>query len=1653
LGFELAKAEVVDLTVICRNFPERPPSEVVRENLLFTIDRMFESGVDVVIIEGEESIGKTTLLAQYARRYPDEALSIFIKPMSRYFYDPEFIRPILCEQVHWALYREALTKELIDKSFLNTHLPRLQKRAINRQKNFYFIVDGLHHIPVEDNSAHEIILREMLPLGLPRFRFLLSGDAKNIGKYLHRTVSLKPFLLTTFSLGESEKYLESLSLKRIEAEELHKMCRGIPGNLSSVRRIIESGVNVQTIFNADPENLPDFISIEWRKYAELNQKFKDLLAVIAYGRSFLSINDLVRITTIDSVQIEEFIHKCSILAIDPKTNQIGFISEPHRKFVSHQLRDLKEEATNMLIDDLLKDAQSDLALKYLPIYYDQAGRSRDLLNYLTPDIISKLLDRSQSLSTVQHITDLGLNTARALDSEDALVRFSMHKSVINEITGADIWASEIEAMMALKYGESALAIAQNASSEEERFHLLALIAKIQCKNGKLPDQSIMEQIQRLYQQIDPKSLGDRAIEIASILIWSDPSLAIQMVDAATDVKDKKETDWAFSRLSIEARVARKEQVHLPGAVEKTLQRISDPKLQEFTAALAVFFGDCTAEEVIELVDKVDSRYRLLLLRHWAISNEKRMDAADVIDYALNLLIMDTTYTPKTRDFREIAYPLPSVAATDVSRSKELVGRFDSQKSSVENLGTTEDYVGLQLLLAETESKYDFDSAYNRVLEAYWYIAGLEELSIKTDCLALMVTYLPRIDPEDKIESREGLQKLLQEEQEQYINQLLCMTGDHYLTSRNTIRALGKNKPAAALDLAGNLNTQDRRDRAFDDVVNVIIEFPINMDNLPYLTQAVNSIIDQEYRGLVIDKIVRRLESYTDNVQPLIKAILPLIESIKDIGNAYLRCKASCFAYSLLARSKNDEFSTLATRLLELMKSSWVSIDVVWNRVDAGFRIVEKLAENFPDASKAFLEETEKLRRSINIHAEEYALTYLACLRLAIRSYGGLLPKHLNTKDDIDRLTELIDRIPSHGERAGLFAELAFQCYLNNDLASCQGIVANHVKPLLDSISKDDPDYKTSVLTAAIPSLYRANRITALEMISNLPEYKRDLVYIQICDSILRKTPLSDPYDFTMHDSYLISYDDAVEICDLIEHFSTDANIYIYIELLIDSLLSKVNRIRFTTQQKIDIANRLQNIVDRKLPDQNNIKHDGYKIITRAQIGRLMQEKAPFWDRLLKESRNIPNTADKALVLYTVADSFPTKMHSKRDEIIDESIEIINSIPVILEKVDHYQALAERIASFNMNKARHFLQSAMELSVKSSDTDDVVYPKQRRIIDLAYKIDPSFADQLASVVDNDPARVLAQVELRQHLKTLKLKEKMLATSQDAIDSKSHISLYPQAAWMNLAALNSGKISTFHFSQLVPYIQDAATLPISEAYPILAWIIENTTRRMSNTPQARSSIIPIFNTTLQGAELAARLTTRFTHRLDLIKKDAIRRSGISKSVIIKARERDKAIKLLSQWFEDEVQDYLKICDPYFSHEDLDILRLLYFVKPNCEVYVLTSRKHQDKGIQNLEDHYRSYWRSHFPGIKLPKIEIIVVGTQSSGDSPIHERWLLTNETGLRIGTSYNSLGITKTSEISFLTQDEAAQRELEADKYLKREKQEYNNERIDYLLFTL
>lgn len=1646
----MVDAKVMDLTVACQSFPDLPDSEIYRENILSAVETIFAGNVEIVIVEATEGMGKTTLLTQFVRRHPQHALSLFIKDTSRWTSAPELLLRDLSNQLRWILtHQELQAEDVTNEATLGVDLYELRKRARRKGETYYFVIDGLNEVPEQVQGA----ILDLLPFGNPTsFRFLLSSAPDHLTKLLPSKSRVKPFQLPSFTLDETKKYLHDLISTPDTIDEIYHTCNGTPGYLATIKRVLESGTDEQELLHHLPETLPELFDLEWKKAMVTEKQPLDLLlALLAYSPRSHTLAELGRILDLEEATIATICQNVGFIKMDAQNEAPRFISSAFRTFAQAQLRHLKERVYDLLIEDLQRVPESDVALVDLPLYLGERKRFEDLLEYLSPDHFTQLLERHQSLVPLQQMANLGIETAQHLEKDNALMRFGLQKAVMTQLEKAEIWRSEVAAYMALDDYAAALTLAQGTRLKEDRLHLLAVIVKAKRQQGLSAEPELVEQIRQLYQQIDRATLGERAVEIASDLLYTDPSLAIELVEQATASGATEDArDWAFAKLSKAAYTARSEHLQPEGTIEQIRGHIGSVLPRQFATKLALLTeGYSTAEIITEVSNIENVRTRLELLGEWALQNRERANATDVVTFALELAIQTTEYTPSVRILRELASPLPF--STDIPVVRRLIGIFDSQRGTIEELGPAEEAIRLALLLAQAESRYDFKAASNRLIDIYFSIEALGDLGTKTECLAWYVAALVDIDPQMELERQEGLHALMDEELKKNIEQLLNVTANHYRATRQIVKALAKTRPDMGLQVARQLNTELNRNRGLREFIDSILHTAPRKVDISFIERAISYFTIPELRDEALLAFIEWLSTtITEDWDALFQRARPLMDRIQDIGNASNRAKAYSLVYRVVTQHGEGKYDELVSSSLKSLELAWEAIDSGWVKVNTGFKLVEDLAVCSLDNARALLQRIEQTRGNINIDTSDSAFAYIACLQLTGHLYSSLLSRQLIRPADTDILANLINLVPSYGDRVALWAELALHYYLSKAQShECRRLVDEYVKPLLRIIPTEDQGYRNWVIVLAAPALYYAHQQTALDQIAQLPRHYRDMAYAEICTFILTKQSSFEAYERVPRTGHDLTYEDMVDICELLGKMEHDSTIYRFIESIADTLVARRYRNRYTNQQTAAIASRLETIVATKFPAAQHIQHDGYKIAAHAQVYRIRQVNTQTWENLIRATQSIPNLTDQAYVSSLIACAMPTREDPIRKRLLEAVEVLIEQIPIAFEKMELYQSFAARIQEIDPALCKEYLRLSMKAA--EGDKSQDMHAIRRRIIDLAYRVDQQFAESLTEMVDDDPART----RLKRRLEVLKLKQQVLSQMRSLDDFQaSATSDFAEASWMLLGALRAGRIDTQPPEQIRILFPIAAALPLRESYPIFAWLIENAKKRFAHTDQARTYLRPLYDAMLIATELAFKMAA---HSLIEPKQEKDRAINIANgtSHLIRAGEREKALQFLKSWFENEVQDYLKICDPYFGLEDLEVLQLLRSVKPNVQVQILTSRRNQEDSrvAQPWGETYSTYWRTHISDQDPPSTEIFIVGTASGGQLPVHDRWWLTSRGGLRCGTSYNGLGHSRDSEISLLSPEEAGILEQEVDQYLFRRKREHRGEKLIYTISVL
>ena len=371
------------------------------------------------------------------------------------------------------------------------------------------------------------------------------------------------------------------------------------------------------------------------------------------------------------------------------------------------------------------------------------------------------------------------------------------------------------------------------------------------------------------------------------------------------------------------------------------------------------------------------------------------------------------------------------------------------------------------------------------------------------------------------------------------------------------------------------------------------------------------------------------------------------------------------------------------------------------------------------------------------------------------------------------------------------------------------------------------------------------------------------------------------------------------------------------------------------------------------------------------------------------------------------------MDDKKSALLEASSRDIDAIPWQYDRIERFLGLAEDLHRSDITRCRELVHRAATCIATS--TEDV-QEQRRHLVDIAYRVDEELAKKLIDEFDDDQAKRRAQSQI----KMLEVRKTIIEIEgrpdEDNLLMQLRDAEIHKLGLMLLRALNSGRIQHFHPNQIRDYVELAAQHPLDRSYPLLTWYVENAVRRYCNTDHASAFLRPILDACVVGAQLAGQISGRSLIRLKALKHKSTDLSNTN-SVIVTPESRNEAMGILRRWLERKLSNEVKIHDPYFSPTDLSWLQLIRTINPKVVITIMTSRRHQPSVPvgSELQDVYLEAWRRLYDQLP-PRTQIAIIGGERSKESPIHDRWLLSGGAGLRFGSSFNSLGITKESEIS-------------------------------------
>jgi len=1663
------EAKVLDTTHYSIGFPDESWDKLIdRENYISQMEGYLSDEIKILFIEGDEDIGKTTLSALFAKKHAINTITVFFNPLNTLDYKVEFFYSNVVNQIRFLLNEQAPDNEgYIGFQEYQQSEFKLRKMLKKGDKKINLIVDGLENKVKTDPEFVKKIM-EIVPFGQDIFRIIISGNKNDFIPILHRKVKSeesKQIGLSGFSKTDITAYLELPSVPN-EIHELYKITMGFPGRLRTLKRLIKSE-------NYSLEKITS--STTYSTWVELDCESVDIkvpansgiLSLLSLSDNVFQINDISKMFSLTFEEAENKIGEFKILEIS--NYNVKFVSSAHKKYFATLLRGNKRKIQDTLID-YYANQNSINSLMELPKLYTEKKEWEKIIELIDDSYIERVLEGTGTIETVNERLVLGLQASEKMDKYVDMWRYSLQGSLINEIDNYLFWESEVNARISINDFPGAISLAESAVLKVDRLKLLALIARKQKEISKNVDEDLVKVIQEIYEAIDLSSVGNKIYDIVADLIYAIPNLAIEMIEKSTgSISEKSINDWIVAKLAIAAIDSniKEEKDETKQKKIEAINTLNNPEVKKINQAVSFLVENYSSEKVLEEVRKLtDSKEKLRLLRLWLSNIRSDKNAESVINAALDELILSSSQTSITLDIlKELSYQLPFIKNREAKM--KLYKRFKSIEPELKDLGLTKNRYIYELNIFHTEFtlgrkpsgiandtlKAEFASWRNKSLNTInrtiQEVEGINDTLVKLESFAEVYAKLRKLKHE-AFRQKESFaySRIMTLSEELYKS-----TASHFKISENLMKTIGKINPILALKICGRINTLARRERTKFLILGSYLD-----NNLKYVDISILKLIETSINA-DLDKQslhIRVLERFAEAKSlhfDIIKSLLHFIDKVPKMQEPAQRLYGSVLAYKIIAKNA-DWKSRLSSQSEKAIRMNWKSIDADWERIDSGFTVCSDISRINEGFAKEIFLECEKLKNESWLDSRPVAHTFINSIKLIIRAYKGLLVSKSADSKDFKIIEDLINRLPSQLEKLNLWSEIGINAYLEEREDIAKRILNDHIIPLIQGQIDKKLDVESAAYSLIIVHIF--NPELALDYINKAVLNSKEEIYSVLCHFYVTKGSPFEVYE-SGGENYNTNYSDLEKAITLLNHIKNDDTIYFQIDNVCKAI--SANKHTLSNPQIATLIQKLNQIVEKNLPDITNIRHDGYKIISRLKVAKITRtdiDNKTYWLRLISDASSIPNLSDKIFVNSILVDEIPFEKvpsgDSVKKKLYDEMIKELQSFTIHYEFVQRVLDISDKMYKVHRSAWKKIVNQAFSLSNQLENSPDV-YASQRSIIDSMYRLDPQYAKELIKSLDQENRENKINMLLKKHYEALEVSTKI--KNDKALDQKEKES-YKMIVYGILQAeraLNSEKIESKKISEVSTYLPIGNHLPLHEGFPVFMFYLNNCNRTYK-TPNTQGPIADIhrrnFEVVVQATNMIEILSRKRKFSEKIQKKFFIDEDFVSNEAL-KHGSREEALNFIKSWLHDEGKEFIIVADAYLKKEDIEILKL---IKEECKGIEIDFLGSENGNKENIEAEYKAYWKKISDEVPPFSNVTFCWIPEHNNMAPFHDRWIITKNSGLRLGTSISSLGINRDSEISIMKPNEALKiKENNLVEYITKRKKAINNQRISYKSFSL
>lgn len=1629
----------------CRNLPSSPERIIPREHLIEEVRRTLEGKTNTVLIIGDALSGKTEVLSSMYKSQSNSSIGVFLGS-DPYLRSKDYIRLVVAEQISWIVDKTALTTDVIADTEYQRMLYRLQKHS--RHSTITWLIDGL---AVGENpdvkSVQEIF--SLLPLSAREFSFVMTSECDVSIELKSCPRPPKTLDMMLVSPDEARNYLSDILDEEKDIQEIRIFCNSSIGRMSIVRTLLLDGTALEGLLEKQNKSLEALLELEWAKIPSDNEIY-NAIAIILFSDRPISIEELAQLLSCKKEHALEIVKKARILNHQDNLSLISIPSRAQKRFAATKLAYLENEVRRNGIQRLLDTVNGADAIKYLPVQLAKSGQHSLLIHNLNSDHFIRLLEIEQTLRSLKQHADLGREAAKQLGEIPTEIAFSLISSIMTGLTLSVGRIEQIDAFTRLGLHELALEIASSAPTAEERLHLLArAVSGLDAKELPISEE-IRGQLKQLAEEVGGDALGELGIDIAHDLLSVDVKLAESFLQQVVKGSERLANSTVEKQQNPHG-------LHNPDELGKektksiggknTSFEIPEHKRRMFWKETRRRVRRLRTENLLRKLRDEDPTFSLLMCTTWLHGNKRNIDAPLIADAALDFMLANTTRTPRLQDLIEIARPLPFIKNT--TQKQKLCDRLDTQYRTLGHHGTSVESVRLRMLLHRTRHAVNTNSTELALIDLFVEIQSINELSVRATCWAWMLFHLSMFEDAEELEKNTDIATLTSLELQKTLDSLLQSSANHFKVAKDALDALNRFNPELALDVISKLNTVDSRDKAYEDFARNLI--PIHSKRGLLIFKALSSIDDdlQRNRAMIGTLLsIRRMheEGDKDLVSP------ELLDMWRNIEVGVYRFQALLATTAFEIEANNLE---RAKELKEVAYTIWDNRAPDSTKIELGYIAARELADVDRIAATDWIERTEEVAKNLNIGSEAAIYALYCTVRLAARLLPSVISSDTSDEENsaLKKIFFLASAIPTAELQVSIWSSLVVRLHFKGYSSLANLIVDRKISPLLSNDLESDSCIRDLLVLQAAPALYLTHQSSALYRIDSLKSSSRkDQARRNIITSIFQRTPHREPYSEEKEIEYWLDPKGVTDIVTILRQCKSDSLIFSIIIDLCRSLTADKNRARLQRNLVLDTLSKLDSIIDDALPDVRNIQHDGYSIIchgliqaARTRVQRnSTAEVTKTWEKFYFQARNVPNVADRAVVTAFIGVNSHVRPESAVKNWLTDIRNDLSEIPAIHDKIDRHEWVSRIIQTKDKLASRILIADAIKISSTENATEDIV-KMQRRLIDLAHAVDPRLAQDLVETFDFDEAR---QTTLKKQLEKNTKKKEMASKPGTTELVNLDDSQVSEICHENLGALLAGRIGTRTINEFRELSARARAMPIQESLSAWEWIIENTLRKPNpNAKSIDTTCSQLFDATCRAGEITQGLIGRINSSAKIITKPEL------STDIFKVGDREAFVSRIVEWGANCKDTRIWISDPYFAPTDISFLHLLHEACPSADFRILTSREHMKKNkIEAPEDAFLDAWQERFD-TDPPKARFGIVGFGVSGKHPIHDRWVVAQGSGIRLGSSINSIGLSRISDISEIDAFDAAERVQEIEYFFNSPSRIFASERLSVSYFDL